>query len=129
MAVGPGFLLEFSDNAFAGADDALFILKGGPGMGVGEEVEVGLADDFVGAAAAEIARMRGAEGEEARVAVLEVNEVGDVLEEDGEEGMVELRAVGRDGFHGGNQAASEDTTERWTASILRRASSLRGLAR
>ena len=111
VAIGPGFLLDFADDAFAGADDALLILEGRARVGLVEEIEVGLADDVGRGGNSEGAGERGADGEKTRIEVLEIDAVGDIFQKRRDQRAVEQRVVGRRRagsaeVHGGNQAAT-----------------------
>jgi len=44
-----GFLFDLADDGFTGGDDPLFVLVGGPGVFLGEDVEIGLAEEVLGA--------------------------------------------------------------------------------
>jgi hypothetical protein len=82
--VGPAAVLLEVDDRLAGLDDLLLALVGGLGERAGEEVEVGLADRLRGVGEPEACGERAADAEEAAVAVLEVDEVLEGVEEDDE---------------------------------------------
>ena len=112
--VGPDFLLQLAEEALAGAHDPLLVLEGGLRMALREEIEVGLAHDLGLALPVEIADERGADREEARVPVLEIDVVGDMGEEAAHQGPLERRRVrgaepdsrGGRGRHGQTRATS-----------------------
>ena len=142
VAVGPRFLFEFADDGDAGVDDGFLVLPRRLRVGVIEEIEIGLADEFVGAGKSMVFEHGGADGDEARIAVLEIDVVGNVFQEGGDEGAIE-RAVarrfkGRGGGGGGVHWAKAQSAwglekpvvgGRWRASMTRRSSGLTGLAR
>jgi hypothetical protein len=49
FALLPDFAFDFADDGFTGADDFLLVLEGRPGVFLGVEIEIGFADQFLGA--------------------------------------------------------------------------------
>ncbi len=112
VEVDPFFLL--ADDGPAGAQDLLFVLMGRPGMFLGEEIEVRLADRFGGVGQAEERSQGLVDAEEAALSVLKINLVGDVVQERVEEraflaqGLLGLQALSGDAFQFGDVPAPLD---------------------
>ena len=77
----PGFLLGPADDRLAGANDELFVVECDLGMFGREKVEVRFTDRFFGILEAEFFAQGLADFGKARLSVLEVNVVGDVVEQ------------------------------------------------
>ena len=94
-AVVPGFLLGPADDRLAGANDELFVVECDLGMFGREKVEVRFTDRFFGILEAEFFAQGLADFGKARLSVLEVNVVGDVVEE----GAQQIAFVGQGLLH------------------------------
>ncbi len=79
MSVRPGFLLFLVDDPLPGANDFLLVGQGLKGVFVGEEVDVGLADRFVGILQSEITCHRLIDADEAALGILEIDVVRQVI--------------------------------------------------
>ena len=76
------FLFQLPDNRLARFDNLLLVVKGGPGVLFGEKVEIGLAANHFRVFDAEQLAERFAQFDKTRVAVLEIDGVRDVRQQD-----------------------------------------------
>ena len=93
-------LFRSADDGLARADDILLIVESGAGMLFGEHVEVGLSHGLARVLHVPAPGQRAAAFDDARLAVFEINVVGNCVEEGVEEitllskGLLGLHAVG-----------------------------------
>ena len=81
LAFGIDLFLQFVDERLAGQDDPLLIFIKFLGLLLRMKIEIGLANDRSGIIQAESIRHRGAAAQEARFNILEINPVGNVIEQ------------------------------------------------
>ena len=79
VPVGPRLLLLLVDHGLAGAEDLLLVRQRLPGMLLGEEVPVALADGLASVGQSEKGGHRPVDADEPALGVLEVDVVGEVV--------------------------------------------------